>query len=537
MDDLRTTLLTFSADDRLDLARFLQGQRQRANGRLDARLCELLLRPKELPAAALIAQLYPDAPNPVAYYALRKRLLLQLTDFLVLRQSRCDATATASVRGQLTLAQYLFEVGVPRLAWTILRKAEKQARQNEQYEPLNAVYNLQIQHAHSPHAEPLADILPRRHRNKKAADEEERANIADSLLRQRLRQARTAPAPAENAPDEAVSFEQLVQNVLREYDLQEAFARSPALLARLMGIARSAMLVRGDFARFAAFLERCYCLMERRHGFGPAHRGHQLRLLYMLAHAHYRSRHFAEAAARATEGRVLLATGRQREHAEFTPRFALLLAAAEAFRGRNTASIALLSETLARKPALALTDELTARLQLAFHYFAASDFAQANKILTRLGQSDHWLEQRMGLNWLLAKILSEMLLLTEMGHDDLALDRLRATERLLHERYPDPDTPGGPFRYVLAYLVLVRQVLQHQDLTATQRQGLRHTTEQLTALVPHRRDDLQARSFYAWLLARLSGRPFYAVLLEITDRPATKKGPNAGANGPSPGNE
>ena len=528
MDDLRTTLLTLAPDDRLELARFLQGQRQRAHGRLDARLCELLLRPKELTPAALIAKLYPTAPNPVAYYALRKRLLRQLTEFLVLRQSRRDATAAASVRSLLTLAQYLFEAGVPRPAWATLRKAEALARKNEQYEPLNAVYNLQIQHAHAPHAEPLADIIARRHRNKKAADEEERANIADSLLRQRLRQARvaaaapTAPAPANGA----ASFETVVQDVLREYDLQEAFARSPALLSRLMGIARSAMLVRGDFARFAAYLERCYVLMERRHGFGPAHRSHQLRLLYMLAHAHYRSRHFAEAAQRATEARALLATGRQREHADYTPRFALLLAAAEAFRGRNEASIALLNQVLAHTPALPLADDLTARLQLAFHYFAAADFAAANKLLTRLGPSDHWLEQHLGLPWLLAKSLSEMLVLAEMGHDDLALDRLRGIERLVRERHPNPenpDAPGGPFRYVLAYLALVRQVLEPNELSPAQRQTLQATTERLTALVPHRRDDLQARSFYAWLLARLSNRPFYPVLLEITDRPATKK--------------
>ena len=69
----------------------------------------------------------------------------------------------------------------------------------------------------------------------------------------------------------------------------------------------------------------------------------------------------------------------------------------------------------------------------------------------------------------------------------------------------------------------MRLVLRHDDLAPAQRQALRRTTEQLTALVPHRRDDLQARSFYAWLLARLSGRPFYQVLLEITDRPAIKK--------------
>ena len=76
------------------------------------------------------------------------------------------------------------------MAWVTLRKAEKLGRETEQYEQLNAVYNLQIQHAESPHAAPLDEILPRYRANKKAADEEERANIADSLLRQRLRESR-----------------------------------------------------------------------------------------------------------------------------------------------------------------------------------------------------------------------------------------------------------------------------------------------------------------------------------------------------------
>ncbi|MEJ7659821.1 MAG: hypothetical protein WKG07_09430 [Hymenobacter sp.] len=198
------------------------------------RLLALLLHAKEHKPEELIRKLYPDEPNPAAYYALRKRLFKHLTDFLLLRQRQHDATATTSVRGQLTLAQYLFGAGVPRLAWTVLRKAEKLALDNEQYEPLNAVYNVQIEHAHSPHAEPLAAIIERRHRNKKAADEEERAGIADALLRQRL-----APGPPARAAPRC-RVDELVRNVLTEYDLQEAFARSPSLLCRLLSIARHA---------------------------------------------------------------------------------------------------------------------------------------------------------------------------------------------------------------------------------------------------------------------------------------------------------
>jgi hypothetical protein len=160
MDDLRTTLLTLGPDERREFGVFIQRQRRKAAGRQDSRLYELLVQPKELSAPQLIAKLYPAEPNPVAYYALRKRLLRHLTDYLLLRQRQLDTTAAASVRGQLTLAQYLFEAGIPRLAWNTLRKAEKLAHDNEQYEPLNAVYNLQIQYANSPHAEPLPKLLP-----------------------------------------------------------------------------------------------------------------------------------------------------------------------------------------------------------------------------------------------------------------------------------------------------------------------------------------------------------------------------------------
>ncbi|WP_310393667.1 hypothetical protein [Hymenobacter sp.] len=520
MDDLRTTLLTLSPDDRRDFGRFIQRQRRKATGRLDSRLYELLLQAKELTSAQLIARVYPAEPNPVAYYALRKRLLRHLTDYLLLRQRQLDTTAAASVRGQLTLAQYLFEAGIPRLAWSTLRKAEKLAHANEQYEPLNAVYNLQIQYANSPHAEPLAEIIARRHVNKKAADEEERANIADSLLRQRLREARKKGRAA--AP-----LDTLMHDILVEYDLQEAFARSPSLLCRLMSIARSAMLVRRDFAVFAAYIERCYRLMERRHGFAPAQRSYQLRLLYMLAHALYRSRHFAESVAYLEQGRALIAAAPGRKFAELAPRFSFLLAANLAFLRRNPEGIALLEQALKATPALSLNEELTARLQLVFHHFAEGNFSKANQALLRLGRTDHWLEEHLGLEWLLNKNLAEMFIQLELGHEDLALGRLRAIERGLREQFPAvPAVPvsagapaaeavpvGGPYHYALSFLGLVHEIIN--DPAVARRPAFAARVDELPSFVPLERENLQSISFYCWLLARMSGRPYYEVLLEM----------------------
>lgn len=518
MDDLRTTLLSLSPDDRRDFALFIRRQRRKTADRLDSRLFELLVQAQELRPDKLIARLYPAAPNPVAYYAVRKRLLRQLTDYLLLRQRQLDTTAAASVRGQLSLAQYLFEAGIPRLAWGTLRKAEKLARANEQYEPLNAVYNLQIQYANSPHAEPLADVIARRHVNKKAADEEERANIVDSLLRQRLREARKKGRAA--APLDA-----LMHDILAEYDLQEAFARSPSLLCRLLSIARSAMLVRRDFAAFAAFAERCYRLMERRHGFAPAQRSYQLRLLYMVAHALYRSRHFAASVVYLEQGRVLLQAASSRKFTEFGPRFTFLLAANLGFLRRNPEGVALLEQSLKAVPALPLADELTARLQLVFHHFAEGSFSKANQALLRLGRTDHWLEEHLGLEWLLNKNMAEMFIQLELGHEDLALSRLKAIERGLHERFPavpesagDPAAEavpgGGPYRYILRFLELVHDVIN--DPVSARRPAFAARVADLPTFLPLEREDLQALSFYAWLRARMLGRPYYEVLLEVS---------------------
>ncbi|MGI4867153.1 MAG: hypothetical protein ACRYFZ_24765 [Janthinobacterium lividum] len=515
MDDLRLTLQTLPPDDRRDLERFIQWQRRKATGRQDLRLLELLLSPKEYKTEALITKLYPDEPNPVAYYALRKRLLRYLTDFLLLRQRQHDATAATSVRGQLTLAQYLFGAGVPRLAWSVLRKAEKLAQDNEQYEPLNAVYNLQIQYAHLPHAEPLDSILERRLRNKKAADEEERAAIADSLLRQRLRQARLRGRGA-------VAVDEVLRNLLVEYDLQEAFARSPSLLTRLMSITRNAVLVRGDFATFAPYIERCYKLMERRHGFAPAHQGHQLRLLYMLAHALYRSRRFQESVAYLEQALVVLATGPGR-HAELRPRFTFLLAANYAFLHRNRDSISILEEMLKAPQPLLPAEQLTAYLQLSFHYFTEGNYHKSNQSLISLDRTDHWVEQNLGLEWLLNRNLGEMLIQIELGNSEQALARLRAVERRLHEQFPaveatatTPAEPsGGPYHSVLRYLGFVHEIINNPAVATQPDFGARVAL--IPAFLAGEREDLQVLSFYAWLRARVVNRPYYEVLLRLAE--------------------
>jgi tetratricopeptide (TPR) repeat protein len=277
------------------------------------------------------------------------------------------------------------------------------------------------------------------------------------------------------------------------------------------------------------FVERCYRLMERRHGFAPAQRNYQLRLLYMLAHALYRSRHFADSVAYLEQGRALLQAKGSHTFAEFGPRFTFLLAANLAFLRRNPESIALLEQVLKATPALPVMDELTGRLQLVFHYFAEGNFSKANRTLLQLGRTDHWLEEHLGLEWLLKKNMGEMLIQLELGNEDLALGRLKAIERGLVEQFPavpaspgpadgpvaEPTPAGGPYQFVLSYLDLVHDIIN--DPALAHRPAFAARVADFPAFLPSEREDLQAMSFYAWLRARMLGRPYYDVLLEVAE--------------------
>src|SRR5688572_29277081 len=101
-----------------------------------------------------------------------------------------DNTSASAGMGMGSLATDLFEARGDRLAWNLLRKAEKVAAENEQFDLLNNIYNLQIEKADSEFADNLHQIIQKRNENKLAADEEERANIAASLIREQLSQVR-----------------------------------------------------------------------------------------------------------------------------------------------------------------------------------------------------------------------------------------------------------------------------------------------------------------------------------------------------------
>ncbi len=500
MDDLKIILDTLTKEDKRELAVFVQRQKKK-KCRKDLQLLQLLQQQKLYTTEDLLAQLYPNEPNPVAYYALRKRLTRQLTGFVLLKRMEEDFTAAASIMGMLSLSNYLFDARADRLAWSHLRKAEKLAQANEQFDLLNAVYNLQIEKAANEYADPLDLMISKRNQNKIAADEDERANIANSIINQRLQAVRRQGSD--------LHFDAIIKEVLNAYNLAEAVNQRPSLLYKLMSIARSAILARKDFLSFEPYIISKYHEAEQRYGFQKAHLQYKLNLLYMIAHVLYRNKKFGES----MRYLGLLQEGLQGEGQHylkvFYPRYTFLMVANLVFLNRNEQAIQLMEELLHRhKATLGSKDVLTAQFGLSFNYFTQGAFAKANRVLMGMKRSDKWCEANMGREWVLKKNLGELIIQYELGNEDLVLNKARALERgfadLLHQQ---------AYRNVKHYIRIIRQMALQPEIINS-KEFLIHVEHSLK-LTSFEHADIQEMSFFAWLRSKMLRRPYYQTLLEL----------------------
>ncbi|GAB2535292.1 hypothetical protein [Rufibacter soli] len=500
MDDLKVTIHTFSPEDTKEFTLFIQRNKKKKD-RKDFELFKLLQQKQVLSGQQIMERLYPGEPNPSAYYALRKRLMQHLTDFIVLKQMDEDPTAGSTIMGQLSMARYLLEVGAERLAWNTLRKAERLASENEQFGLLNTIYNLQVERADSEFASDLDEIIRRRNLNKEAAEEEERANIASSLIYRRLNQSR--------GQGRNLQFDAVVQAVLQEYGLTQAVSQRPALFFKLMAITRTAVLARRDFFSFEPFIIEQYQAMAASPGFSLAHQFYKIQLLYMIAHVLYRNRKFSQSNTYLEELHQTLQGPAKNYFTVFYPKYLFLKTANDAFLNNLAQSVQLLENLLRpNKITLPPKEFLTARLGLSFLYFAQDAYSKANNCLLQINHSDKWCERIMGREWVLKKKMGELIIQYEIGNLDLALDWVKALERsfedlLCQEVYKN----ARSFLQLISFLIL-------QPNMATRKDFFQQVEESLD-FVPPEHEDLQAMSFYAWLKSKMLGRKYYEVLLEL----------------------
>ena len=500
MDDLKQIIHTFSVDERKEFVAFAQRQKKLKN-RKDLDLFKVLMQKQDFKPNQIIEKLYPTDKNQVAYHAVRKRLMQQLISFILLKSNENQEFNTL---GLISLAKFLFERKLEKLAWEFLEKAEKTALQNEQYDLLNAVYNLQIEQAESPHAPTLQTIIEKRNQNKILAEQDEKANIANALIRQRLQEVRLQ--------GEELDFSLIIKKILKEYEISEIVAQRPSLLYKMMTIARSAVLVSKDFYHFAPYIVEQYQLVKQQFGFKKQHIQYELHLLYMIAHVLYRNKKFTQSITYLDRFYLLLTQNQTSAlYQTFFPRYSLLLSANYALNHQTAEAIKTLENLLKdNKLFLNHEDNLNATLNLSIYYFQEENFKKAIQGFTSIQHSENWLIKKMGKEWTMKKSVIELIAQYELKNYDLVRTKLKNIEKGFAEMLAQP-----LYKNANVYLYFIKQLIDNPTVKPDK---LLTKIDELFAFDPIAEEDLQEIRFYSWLKAKLLKKKYQEVLEELVGR-------------------
>jgi len=501
IDNIRDIVWSLPSDDRKEFRAFINRQRVRKN-RKDLELFEILCLDDPLKPREIVKKLYGNE-NMNAYHSIRKRLLKHLTDFIVIKQMDDDTTSASSVMGLLSLSRYLFDNGNSRPAWVYLNKAEDLALSTEQYDLIDNIINVQLANASNELAPPIDDIITKWRENKRLADEDERANVANTIIQLKLEEYRIHGAD--------VDLKEHVNAVIDEYILGDAMLVRPKLLYNFMSIVRSAVIASKDYVPFEQMVIESYHGVADRDGFAKQDHYYKLGLLYMISHVLYRVRKFDKALEYLEIFRENLDMYNKTYHKIYYPKYILLYATVKSYVGQNEDSIEVMEDAIANSGnKISVNRLMDMKLNLSVYYFQQERYRDANRVLYQFDHTDKWLSKKMGKEWVIRKNLIEILIQYELGNVEIAMNRIKAFERahkdilelFIYER-------------VKTFLSFVKDTIDKPYLIATE-EYFQHVDETLQRW-PIEIEDIQAIAFFCWIKARMMKMKYYHVLVETVN--------------------
>jgi len=498
VDSIAEIIQTFSVEDVKSFRVFVQRHKKKKQ-RKDVDLFDLLLKSPHIKPQEILSKLYPLG-NFEAYHALRKKLIKQLTDFIVLKRIDDDTTSVSQVMGLISLARYLFENQCEQLAWKYLEKGKVLAQNNHQYEQLHSIYSLQIEYAETSKFS-LEKILPAYYANKELVAQNEKANIAYGIIKQRLREVRLS--------GEAVNFNEIIENVIAKYEVSDAFYNRPRLFFQLMNIFRSAVLASKNYSEFEPFLISNFNQFNSQTGFDKSQTEYKVSLEYMIAHTLYRNKKFDQSLLYIQQ---MLHTASVMNKAFVLKHYAryIMLYSANKFLTHNIDFAIEKLEDCLVDVEVKLEPESKSQilLNLSSYYLFANNAKQANNCFSQLFHSNAWCLRVMGAEWLLKKDMLEVLVQYDLGNVELALQRIKyiyKTHALL--------IADNRYSRVATYLKLLSFLIEKPEQIHSD--GFKNTIEDSFEWVPMQQEDLQAVMYYAWFKAKVFKSNAYAVLLGL----------------------
>lgn len=442
----------------------------------------------------------------------RKRIKVQLSRFAMIENTIYDETSEIS--SMIEMAKYLFRKNLYEEAWNYLVSAEEMAIRMEEYELLNFIYYVQISYSSnlSIGNVPLTstvELLDKCDRNLSLAITDIRANSANAYLTHEISELFSKKLH--------VNMDQLVDAVLKKYDLDDNVYGSPKIYSKIVNLVCRALRSKQDYVKLKEYAMKSYYTMTERGLFSQVSYDFRVEVLRSVCSSTLRTKDYGTCATFLELYRSEVKNYELSKHDKYLYyRF---------LSGITTADFLMCTGKLqaAREQLLELNEHYFGNKQPLIHfmlrinlltvYFKCREYGMCIKMINTIMQQDQKKILKaigMGLEILLYTDIYVAMIHYDNDDKDFAHHTLQRTKR----KYADVLKLSVSSREQL-FIKILENLVNDASYVSSKKFASDHARfVKLREYVP---GDKEYISFNAWLSSKLTGKTYYECFHELVN--------------------
>ncbi|MFK7832807.1 MAG: hypothetical protein AB8B52_06005 [Winogradskyella sp.] len=495
MTGLKSIINTLSTEDQQKFINYLQQK----NKRYDTKNVQLfkLLATSNNDSKTICKQLYKTEKSN-AYHALRKRLFQSLIDFTANKNLEDENSIDMQIVKYILASRTFLLQKNYEIAYKILNKAERLADEHLLFAIRNEIYHTKIQYTSNYPKINLEALIVKQKENQEKHRLEDELNVVYAKLKSILNNI--------NHQGHVIDFEAELERILKEHHIKLDTSLSFKSLYQILAIANISASITTKYYKIERFVLKSYDLLKQKKQ-TDKQLFYQIEIVYIIANTLFRNRKFESSLLYIKELEQLMHLKKGKYYKNFILKKTLIEALNLNYSDKQNEAIALI-ENLTDQKHDDIETLLGLRLSCFMFYFQNADFIKAKSILAKFYHTDNWYTERGGIDWIIKKNLSELLLYIELQEDDLFYSRLKS----FRKRYTNYLKEKGQTR-ILQFLKFAEQYYISPQTAVTH--DFKKTLETTFEWVTVYKEDIFVISFYAWLKNKTERGNLYKTTLQL----------------------
>lgn len=497
--NINAIISTFSSEEQQRFITFLE-KRNKRNDIKNVQLFKLLAK-AELSSKEICFKLY-KAENKDAYHALRKRLHQALIDFIANTNLEEENSIDMQIIKYILASRTFLLHNKPKVAYKILDKAEALAKEHYLFPILNEIYHTKIQYAYTNPNVDINTLIAQFKQNQKNQYLEDELNMVYAKIRQTLNNI--------TYKGEVVDFETILNNTLKEHNIDINNSMSFKSLYQLMTIVSISAFVTNDYLKIEPFLIQTYNTIQK-HKTKNKQLFYHIEVLYMIANTLFRNKKFEDSLKYLELMHENMLLNRQKHYNNFKLKYNLLLALNYNFSNKQDKAIQLLEQFITSKKHIDIESLLDIHLSLVMFYIQKSEYKKAQSIFSKFYHTDKYYIEKAGKEWVLKKNLVEIILHIELQNIDLVESRLLSFKRNYFDYLKQINQQRA-----ITYLGFLEHYYKNPETVTSK--SFKDKVEDSFEWIGAKREDIFVMSFYAWLKSKMENKPLYIITLDLVKK-------------------